>query len=360
MPRKPPSDGRPDLPHPALPGRAVTIKDIAARLGISHATVSRALNDHPATSGAAKARVREAADALGYIRNANAGALSGAASRLVGFVAPDVQSEFYATIASTLATSCALAGLQLVLAVTDDDPELEHRHILALRQARAAGVFITPTAGLLDASAALLAAQPVVQLVRSHPGLDKPWVGIDDRIGIGLATRHLLELGHTRIGYIGGYEALTTGSARRGGYQQALADFGVDYDETLVVLGSPRASFGLEAAVHLTQKKEPVTALVLGSSQLTLGALRAFQQLQLIAPTDLSVVGYSDPEWVRIWGPGLTTIGLPVEDIAASAAQLLLRTMTGPASIAPTSRGGVFFQPHLIERGSTAAIQAGA
>jgi LacI family transcriptional regulator len=344
MPRKSSSGGRPEI----------TIKDIAARLGLSHATVSRALNDHPATSDAAKARVRAAAEALGYVRNANAGSLSGAASRLVGFVTPDVHSEFYAAIASVLATSCAAAGLQLVLAVSNDDPQLEQRHILALRQARAAGVFITPTADLLDASAALLAPLPTVQLVRSHKVLGKPWVGIDDRIGVGLATRHLLELGHRRIGFIGGFEALTTGHERRSGYQQALAEAGVIYDETLVVLGPPRASFGLEATVHLTQKADPVTALVLGSSQLTLGALRAFQQLGATAPEDFSVVGYSDPEWVRIWGPGLTTIGLPVEDIAASAAQVLIRAMTNPPWTAPSGRGGVFFQPHLIERGSTA------
>jgi LacI family transcriptional regulator len=335
----------------------VTIKDIAARLGISHATVSRALNDHPSISPETRKRVREAADNLGYIRNTNAGRLSGAASRIVGFVAPDIRSDFYAAVAATLATSCAAAGLQLVVSVSEDDPELEHRHLLALRQSRCAGVVLVSTSGLLPKTAALLGPLPVVQLVRSSPLLEKPWVGIDDRVAVNVATRYLLDLGHRRIGFIGGFEALTTGRERRGGYHEALEEAGVAYDESLVFLGAPRSSFGREAALRLTQISPAITGLVLGSSQLTIGALTALQQRGLVTPTQLSVVGYSDPEWFRIWGPGLTTMALPVEDIAASAAQVLFRAIenpTGPA--APRSRGALFFQPQLVERGSVAPI----
>lgn len=334
----------------------VTIKDIAARLGLSHATVSRALNDHAATSAATKAKVKAAADALGYIRNAAAGALSGARSRLVGFVAPEVQNDFYGTVAEALAVTCGQAGLQLMLSVTHDDPVLEHEQVLALRQSRAAGVIITPTADLMPETAALLAPLPGMQLVRSNPLLDKGWVGIDDRLGVALATRHLLELGHRRIGFIGGWDALTTGHERRGGYADALAEAGAAYDESLVCLGPPRASFGQEAALRLMQSDRPITGLVLGSSLLTMGALSAIQQLRLVIPDQLSVVGYSDPEWFRLWGPGLTTIDLPVEDIATSAAQVLFRALrTGQP--AGGGRGGISFQPQLVERGSAAPPQ---
>ncbi len=334
----------------------VTIKDVAARLGVSHATVSRALSDHPATSAATKAKVREAAEALGYVRNANAGALSGAPGRLVGFITPEVRSDFYATIAGEVAAACAAAGRQLVLAVSDDDPALEYRHVLAMRQARVAGLLITPTSALQERTAVLLAALPAVQVIRSNPLLDKPWVGLDDRLGVCLATRHLLELGHRRIGFIGGYEALTTGRDRRGGYEEALAAAEAPYDEALVCLGPPRPSFGAEAALRLAHLAEPITGLVLGSSQLTLGALGALQGAGVVSPRDLSIVGYGDPEWFRIWGPGLTTIDLPVEDIASSAAQVLFRTMDKGAESTGLAggRGGIVFQPQLVERGSAA------
>lgn len=343
---------------PAAGGHTeVTIKDIAAHLGVSHATVSRALNDHAATSEDTKRKVKAAADALGYIRNAAAGALSGARSRLVGFVAPDVQNDFYATVTKALAATCAQGGLQLMLSVTEDDPELEYQQILALRQARAAGVIITPTADLKPKTAELLSRLPGIQLVRSNPLLDKGWVGIDDHMGVGIATRHLLDLGHRRIGFIGGWEALTTGHERRAGYADALAEAGAPYDEALVCLGPPRPSFGLEAALRLTQLADPITGLVLGSSQLTMGALSAIQQRRLAIPDQLSVVGYSDPEWFRLWGPGLTTIDLPVEDIATTAAQVLFRALkTGQPPGA--GRGGISFQPQLIERGSAAAPKA--
>ena len=105
---------------PAANRTEVTIKDIAARLGVSHATVSRALNDHPAISAETRTRVVQAAGALGYVRNTNARGLSGAASRLVGFVAPDIRSDFYATVAATLAVGAAhtLALTSKLLATT--------------------------------------------------------------------------------------------------------------------------------------------------------------------------------------------------------------------------------------------------
>lgn len=344
MPRRNRPGDRPDI----------TIKDIAARLGVSHATVSRALNDHPSTSAATKVKVREAAAALGYIRNSAAGALSSARSRLIGFIAPDVQNEFYAMVTKVLSGVCAQAGFQLAVAVAEDDPELEYRLVRGLREGRAAGVIITPTAGLLQKTVDLLAPLPTVQLVRSHERLDKRWVGIDDRTGVALATRHLLELGHRRIGFIGGWEALTTGHERRGGYVDALGEFGAPYDESLVALGPPLASFGQDAALRLMRAQPGITGLVLGSSQLTMGALRAMQQRQLSAPQNVSIVGYSDPDWFRLWGPGLTTIDLPIEDIAKTAAQVLFRLMANDGVAPGAGRRGLSFQPQLVERGSTA------
>lgn len=269
---------------------------------------------------------------------------------LVGFVVPEVHNDFYATICEALAQACTVAGLQLALSVSGDDPKQELRHVEALVQAGASGVLITPTPGLLHRTAALLEPLPVVQLIRSNPAVDKPWVGIDDRLGVGLATRHLLELGHRRIGFIGGHEALTTGRERLAAYQDALAAAGAPHDDTLIALGPPRISFGQDATLRLTQLAAPITGLVLGSSLLTQGALLAMQQRGLFAPDDLSLVGYSDPEWFRIWGPGLTTIALPAEDIARSAAQLLFRAIREGKDAAP--RGGIFFQPQLVERGS--------
>jgi len=278
-------------------------------------------------------------------------------TRVVGFIAPEIRSDFYASVAGTLAAAFAAEGFQLIVAVSDDEPDEEALRVEALVAAGVAGVILTPTSGLSQATADRLGPIPVVQLVRSNPLLDKPWVGIDDRVGVEVATRHLLEMGHRRIGFIGGHEALTTGRERRGGYAGALAAEGVDYDEALVMLGPPRSSFGLEAASRLTQLETPITGLVLGSSQLTLGALTALQKRGVNPPTDLSVVGYSDPEWFRIWGPGLTTMALPVEDIASSAAQVLLRAIDDPAGpAAPPARGGLFFQPQLVERGSVAPI----
>lgn len=329
----------------------VTIKDIAAHLGLSHATVSRALNDHATTNIETKRRVHEAADELGYVRNTNASALSGAASRLVGFIVPDVKNEFYSTVAKVIADRCARAGLQMVLAISEDDPKLEHQHVLALRQARAAGVVITPTAGLIERTRDLLQPVAAVQLVRTHPLLEGSRVGMDDCDGVRLATEHLLELGHKRIGFIGGFEALTTGRARRQGYEEALAAADVAFDDSIALLGPPRSTFGGEAIRKLVEEARDISAVVVAGPQLMLGALSHIQELGLQIPRDLSIVGYGDSEWFSIWGPGLTTITLPIAGIGAAAAEALFNALE---SLPEKQRVDTIFKARLTKRGSTA------
>jgi DNA-binding LacI/PurR family transcriptional regulator len=334
----------------------VTIKDIATHLGLSHATVSRALNDHPFTSDRTKLKVHDAAAALGYIRNAGAGMMRGTRSKMVGFVAPDVQNDFYATVTKTLAESCTEAGMQLVLAVSEDDSELELRKVRALREARVAGIIITPTASPLRKTVELLKAIPTVQLVRSVAALGDVTVRIDDALGTFLSTNHLLELGHTRIGFIGGFGELSTGRDRLNGYQNSLAAMGIKVDEELIALGLPRSSFGFEATVRLLAVRKPPTALVLASSQLTLGALRAIQHLGLTVPSDLSLTGFGDPEWFALWGPGMTTVSLPTNEIAGTAAALLVRQARASGASDEPLSSRVTLAPRLIVRGSGGRI----
>ena len=150
-------------------GGQVTIKDIAQALGISHATVSRALNDSPLINAGTKDRIRAKADEMGYVPDPAARVMRGELSTIVGFILPDVQNHFYSASAKVLAESVSAAGFQLVLAISEDDPERERRHVEELRRARARGIVITPSAGLLPDTADLLRDMPVVQLVRSHP-----------------------------------------------------------------------------------------------------------------------------------------------------------------------------------------------
>lgn len=342
----------------------VTIKDIAVHLGISHSTVSRALNDHPTTSRDTKDRVRKLARDLGYIKNAGPAMIQGTASKLIGFIAPDVRNDFYSTVASVVAESCALEGFQLVLAISEDDPELELRHVLALRQARVAGIVITPSLHFDARAAELLRPVATIQLVRCSDALTTRAVLIDDPVGTRLATAHLLDLGHRRIAFVGGTEGLSTSRERLRGVQEAHQQAGLALDPRWVALGPPRPAFGREAVARLLELDETPTAIVMGSGQLTLGAIALLHEKGIRVPADLSLVGYGDPMWFQSWGPGITTVGLPTDELAAAAVSSLFRRMHIRESQAdrgflPELTGAARFPPQLMIRGSTAPPPAG-
>jgi LacI family transcriptional regulator len=333
----------------------VTIKHIAASLGIAHSTVSRALNDHPHINPETKAKVRRAAQELGYAANSGARMMRSGASRLVGLIVPDVQNEFYNAAAKIMADSCAREGYQLVLAVSEDDSEKELQQVQALREARVAGVLVAATASPRRDTVQMLKQLPTVQFLRRHPGIAGHTVRADDVLGIYKATEHLLGLGHRRIGYVGVTEQLSTGRARADGYRHAYGDARLKVNAGLMRLGAPRPEFGHEALVELCGLPTPPTAIVVASPRLMLGVLEGVNALRLSVPEDVSLVAYSDLDWFQVWQPALTAVALPVADMAATAALLLFRQIQqrGPEG----SGSSTPFEPVLYIRGSSAPLR---
>ena len=326
----------------------VTIKDIAQKLGVSHATVSRALNDSPLITEPTKARIRAMAAKLGYVPDSAARVMRGETSNIVGFILPDVQNHFYSTVAKVLADTVSSAGLQLVLAISEDDPERELRHVRELHRARARGIVITPVAGLLRETAQLLSELRCVQLVRAHPGVTADLVAAQDG-------------DHRRIAYLGGGpETLSTGVRRIDGYRSAMS--AVDGAEILECQTPPHPDNGYRVALDFLRRTRPPTGLVIGSSQLTLGVLRAIREIGLNVPGDVSLVSYDDPDWQELWGPGISTIALPIRRIAHSAAQKICSPETeappdGGVVIETRPRGsGTYYPVQLIKRGSCRAL----
>ncbi len=337
---------------------AVTIRDIAQDLGISHATVSRALAGHPKISDTTKERVREAAARLRYVVNASARTLRSAHSKLVGLVIPDIQNDFYASVAKRLADRLEARGFQLALSVTEDDAQRELRDVRALLEARAAGVIITPSMDLRRETAAMLQHVRTIQLIRRHRSLrTAAAVVIDDRAGVHQATRHLIDLGHTRIGYLGTHTRLSSGRNRLAGFVRAMREAALAADR--VLLGPPRPEFARQA-IGSWLGTSAATGWVSGSSELTLGALQALHHAGLRLPADLSLIGYGDPAWFTLVGPGITTVGLPVAEAAEAAASMVLAD--GRCDLAGTKVGGALTRltPVFVPRGSAARCPGSA
>ena len=207
---------------PARDGTAVTAQGVAQHLGLSISTIGRALADDPRISPATKARVQAAAESLGYVANEAARMMRGGSSKLVGLMLPDIRNDFYATIAQALSACCDREGYRLALCITEDDRDLEARQVKDLVAARVAGIIVVPTASPRREALAMLCSVPRVQLLRNLPALSADWFGIDDEHCLQAGTRHLVDLGHRRIAYIGGEPALPTGVARMAGFRAAF------------------------------------------------------------------------------------------------------------------------------------------
>lgn len=338
----------------------VTIKDVAQHLRVSHSTVSRALNDHRHISRTMKDRVREAVTELGYVANASARKLRGAESNLIALIVPDVMAEMFTFIAKSLTTHCFKAGYQLVLCATDDDPEIERQHVEKLREARAIGAVIIPSPGLLRETAALLRPVATVQVSRRHPLLSASCVAVDGGRGIADSLRHLTQLGHRRIAYIGLTTDRSTGVERLAGYRRALEDHGLPFEAALVRLGPGKPEYGRAAVAGLLDAANLPTAIVFATADLTHGGISALRHARIDIPQAMSVMGFGDPAWFRLQGTGISTVGVSLSEMAEAAISLLLRQVSarsdGQLAEPPSS---IVLDPYLILRDTTAPPASG-
>lgn len=333
-----------------------TTKDIAARLNLSVSTVGRALADDPRISAETKFRVNQIADELGYVANRAARMMRGVRSTVIGLVVPDVRNSFYSTVAHALTETVRSRDHQVMLCETGDEARIELRQIRDLASAQVGGVVIVPTPRPLPDVKRMLQAIPHVQLNRRVSGLSPHWFGIDDHAVVYTATRHLLDLGHRKIGYVGGAPDVSTGAARLGGFRDAIAEAKLPLESGIVDLGAPsRMMHGEDALRRLLSSSEPPTGIVTGSVQMTVGVLAAAHEDRLRVPGRVSIVGFGDQPGFSWWGPGLTTVALPIHELATACGVWLLHRLesTGngahPTPFASASPGT------LVRRGSTAA-----
>jgi LacI family transcriptional regulator len=214
-------------------------------------------------------------------------------------------------------------------------------------------MILVPSAKPLPETVRLLKAMPHIQLLREHAALGEQWFGIDDSKALSLAVGHLLESGHRRIAYVGPSIDLPTGAARLKGYREALVAAKA-WDAALEVCGPPSATeFGRDALRRLLALPKPPTGLVLGAVQHTYSVLDECVSRGIRVPEELSIVGFGDEPGFRWWGSGLTTIGLPVSELATACGLWFLHQLRQRPATLPNYRS--MSSPSLVVRGSTRA-----
>lgn len=325
----------------------VTLKDVAQAAGVSTSTASRVLDERlPVSRSAAAERVRTAAKELGYVRDPLASALRRSGSSSIGIVVPRLTDAVMAIMYEELATAAAARGRFAVVASTQDDPAREGQAVQSLLRRRVDGIIRTTARTDTDSAAGQRGEVRQVLALRGDNHL--PAAVGDDELGGRLATRHLLDLGHTRIGLVGGPRYATSAVGRRKGYQDALAEAGVKLDPQLVVEADFSIEAGEDAALRLLGHADRPSAIFAVNDNVALGVLSMAARLGLKVPDDLSLVGYNDIPVVSKLPVPLTSVRVPFTQIAAGAMSLLLDDQE------PAGRNLVY-APTLIPRQSSVA-----
>jgi DNA-binding LacI/PurR family transcriptional regulator len=306
----------------------VTIRSVAVEAGVSITTVSNVLNGRNEQMAAeTRSRVLDAMDRLGYRPNFVAQSLVTNRTATIGLVMSDLTNALYPPVTIGAEAACRVAGYSLLLA-TADDVESERRAVEMMCAKRVDGLLIFSISFLTMPADHLLEARhrgtPVVTINRSlPPHAHIPSVEFDHYGGARRATRHLIELGHTRIAHIAGPSTRFTGVQRRQGYEKELALAGIPLDPALVAEGD----YSFESGEHLMTRlwEARPTAIFVAGDALALGALRALRRLGVAVPADLSLVAFGNPDSVRYATPAVTTVDLPVAEAGKLAVERLLR-----------------------------------
>jgi LacI family transcriptional regulator len=335
------------------------IKQIAAKAGVHVSTVSRALNPHTRTmvSQEVAARILKIASSLGYTRNPLAFGLKTRRSLTVGVIVPDLTNPLFPPIVRAVERTLGNEGYVTMLADSDNSRETESAILDSLRARHVDGLILL-TAWVHDDIITRCREEntPFVLVNRTVLDASVTSVVTNDGQGIRLAVDHLLQLGHRKLAYVGGPLNTSTAVGRREGFIAALKAYRLSVREKLIV---DSASFTVHAGAIaarglLAVANRPFTAIVAANDMLALGCYDALSEAGLKCPKDISVTGYNDMPFADRFNPPLTTLRIPHDQIGVQSALLLLRMMRDPTAVVPS----VHLEPHLVVRGSTAAVEA--
>lgn len=327
-----------------------TIREVAESAGVSYATVSHVINNTRLVTKETRERVLAAMNALNYRPNALARSLRQGKTHTLGLVLPDSANPFFAEISRSIEDEAFKKGYSVFLCNTELDTERELFYVDVLSKKQVDGIIFVAAGDQADSLDFLVGqSMPVVMVDRIVPNVEVDAVLTDNKLGGYLATRHLLELGHTHIACIAGPSSITPSAERIIGYRKALEESGIAYDENLVIRGDYHARSGMEITHTILQMNPRPTAIFALNDLMALGALRAAAEAGCSVPKDLAIVGYDDLELAQFTNPPLTTIAQPKKQIGTQAVHLLVDRMSQKSR----SPSRLVLPPELIVRRST-------
>lgn len=333
----------------------MSIREVARRAKVSIATVSRTLNNPSTVDSHTAERVRKAVEELRYFPNSQARSLVSGRSRILGLVVSDITNPFFPELVKGFEDIAIERGYEIMVGSTGYRSERMAVCVRRLVERKVEGVAIMTSEmdqHLIDLMVTRKIPTVFLDVGSVHQFINN--IQVDYATGINQAVEHLLNLGHTRIGFISGPLVLKSANIRRAAFLECLTRTGILEDEELVAEGDHTIDGGLEAMTRLLESKNPPTAVMASNDLTAIGAMRAVRRKGWIVPRDVSVIGFDDIHFAEFVEPPLTTIALSRRELAEKAIHALLQHVD-PLRRKKAAHGAEYsITPALVVRQSTA------
>jgi len=321
---------------------------------VSKMTVSRVINELPSVNTETRARVLEIIDKVGYTPDPSARRLASRRPFLIGLIYDNPNAPYVVKIQEGALDAVRRRGFELLVHPCKRDsesflPEIQTK----IRQQRLDGVILLPPVSESTELTALLKNEqcPYVKVISAELDVPENLVLYRDRLAVADIAKHLVVLGHKRIGMICGPANYRSASERLAGFTQALADLGVPLQDKYLRKGFYNFESGAECGTDLLSMPDPPTAIFAGNDETAGGVYRAAYLKNVRIPDDLTVIGYDDSPLAQILCPTLTTMHQPIFEIGRLAAERVISKVDGVKN----GEAAIALIPHLIVRGSSAA-----
>jgi LacI family transcriptional regulator len=310
--------------------RKPTISDVAKVAGVSKSTVSLVVRNNPIVSENARTRVQEAMVQLGYVYNRGAANLRMASSSAIGVIVNDLTNGFFAELAVAMDMIVQSAGFVQLMANTCESIDRQREVIASMREHGVSGMIITPVHGTSaeDLRPLVDSGMPIVVAIRDIPGLHAIRVVPENRKGTSEAGRHLLGLGHRRLGFLGGFADTAVFQTRLQGLRDVLREAGIRLDDRYIVPSNASRAGGRDAMRKLLELPERPTACLCINDAVAFGACDGLRSAAIEPGRDFGVIGFDDVAEASCSVPALTTVSVDPQALGRRVAQLLLRQVS--------------------------------
>jgi len=336
-------------PSRSKPVKSASIYDVARESRVSVFTVSAVVNNKKHVGKKLRKRVEAAIRKLNYRPNLVARSLAKQRTHTIGMIVPDIANPFFPMVVRGAEDAAQKHGYNLLLCNSDDTLAKEETSVELLLSKRVDGILLTKAAEDFRPSLRQMIKEvniPFVLVMRTYPKLTKDAVITDDYQGAYDAVSHLARSGRQRIGLVGGPLKVSNAVARWEGFRDALKAEGLPYKAELVIEGDYRIESGFRAGHSLLSHRPD--GVYVANHLMTVGLLRAAEEMGLRCPEDFGLVSFDDYPWLGVFRPRLTTVELPKHQLGIEAAELLIRRISGDHSPAVLKK----LQPELRIRES--------